>query len=354
MASYVPSADQRLLQGEVRRVLAEQYPFQPRRTLPRDVWPQAAELGWPLALAPESAGGIGGLVEAALLAEEFGRALRPEPLDLIGAITHAALAAGRGSPAAAALVAGVLDGSVRPALSPDATMRAARAGAGWRLDGQSRLIWGASGANEVVVAATGPDGLVAVRAPVDAPGVAFATAAGFDGRTTARLTLSGVEVAAEAAIAGAEAFWETVRDAYLVLASATAVGAMRRAVELSADHIKTRKQFGVELASFQALQHQLADAHVEIELARSMVALGVETLLDPAADARACARTAAAVKARVGEAALAVGARAVQLHGGVGVTEEFEVGHHYRRLLAFELTAGSRAHHLQRFAELAG
>jgi alkylation response protein AidB-like acyl-CoA dehydrogenase len=92
--------------------------------------------------------------------------------------------------------------------------------------------------------------------------------------------------------------------------------------------------------------------HIEIELARSMVALGVETLLDPEA-AGDRERVASAVKARVGEAALAVGARAVQLHGGVGMTEEYEVGHHYRRLLAFELTGGSRAWHLQRLADLA-
>src|SRR5579864_3338687 len=97
MASFVPSSDQRLLRDEVRRVLAAEHPFQSRRQVQDDLWPQAVELGWPMALFPEAAGGVGGLVEAALLAEEFGRALRPEPLDLVGALAHAALKAGGGS-----------------------------------------------------------------------------------------------------------------------------------------------------------------------------------------------------------------------------------------------------------------
>jgi alkylation response protein AidB-like acyl-CoA dehydrogenase len=224
---------------------------------------------------------------------------------------------------------------------------------GFRLSGEADLVWGATGATEVLVAAEAPGGRLVARVRLTDAGVAFAASPGFDGRATGRLTITDLDVAAGDVLEHADAWLEATRTAYLVLASATAVGAMSRAVELSADYLKTRKQFGVELASFQALQHALAEAHVEIELARSMVGLGVETLLDPTADARACARTASAVKARVGEAALGVGATAVQLHGGVGVTEEFEVGHHYRRLLGFELTAGSRAHHLQRFAELA-
>jgi alkylation response protein AidB-like acyl-CoA dehydrogenase len=354
MGSYYPTADQRLLRDEVRRVLSAEHPFQPRRgrAAQDDIWAEAAELGWPAALLPESAGGIGGLAEAALLAEEFGRALRPEPLDLIAAIAHAALGA-TDEPAATALAAEILEGRARPALSPEVCVEAAPYSDGWRLSGKSDLIWGATGANEVLVAARGPQGPLVARVPLEAAGVNFAAAPGFDGRLTAQLELSETAVAGDAIIRDAEAFLDSVRAAYLVLASATAIGAMGRATELSAEYIKTRKQFGVELASFQALQHHLADAHVEIELARSMVALGVETLLDTT-DARSHARIASAVKARVGEAALAVGARAIQLHGGVGVTEEFEVGHHYRRLLAFELTAGSRAHHLQRYAELGG
>jgi len=354
MGSYYPTADQRLLRDEVRRVLSAEHPFQPRRgrAIQDDIWAEAAELGWPAALLPESAGGIGGLAEAALLAEEFGRALRPEPLDLIAAAAHAALRA-PDEPATGGLAAEILEGRARPALSPEPCIEAAADGDGWRLSGRSDLVWGATGANEVLVAARSPAGLLVARVPLEAAGARFMAVPGFDGRMTAQLELAGTAVAGGAVIANGQPFLDAVRAAYLVLASATAVGAMSRAVELSADYIKTRRQFGVELASFQALQHHLADAHVEIELARSMVALGVETLLD-AADARARARIASAVKARVGEAALAVGARAIQLHGGVGVTEEFEVGHHYRRLLAFELTAGSRAHHLQRYAELGG
>jgi len=351
MDSYVPTADQRLLAGEVRRVLTEEHPFQSRHGAQDDLWAQAAELGWPMALAPESVGGIGGLAEAALLAEEFGRALRPEPLDLIGAVAHAALHAGAGAPMAEALLSAILEGSARPALSPVAAVEASPVERGWRLHGGSDLIWGATGANEVLVAAVSSGARLLARVAVDDPGVGFATAAGFDGRTTATLTLTDVILPAEAVIAEADGFLDLARDAYLVLGAATAVGAMSKVIDLSAAYIQTRKQFGVELASFQALQHHLADAYIERELARSMVSLGVETLLDEP-DARTRERMAAAVKARVGEAGLVVGAKGVQLHGGVGVAEEFEVGHHYRRLLAFELTAGSRAAHLQRYAEL--
>jgi alkylation response protein AidB-like acyl-CoA dehydrogenase len=351
MASYLPNPDQRLLRDEVRRVLVAEHPFQSRRTEADDVWPQAVELGWPLALVPEAAGGMGGLVEASLLAEEFGRALRPEPLDLVAALAHAALTSASASAAGAGFVADVLEGRARPAFSPSGEISAARAGGGWRLSGETDLVWGAAGASEIVILARGSEGLLAARTPVAAEGVAFSTAPGFDGRTAARLKLSNVEAPADQVIAPADDFLETACTAYLVLGSATAIGDMSRAIELAAEYLKTRKQFGVELSTFQALQHQVADAYVELELARSMVALGVETLLEEK-DAAARARVASAVKARVGEAALIVAAKAVQLHGGVGVTEEFEVGRHYQRLLAFDLTAGSRAHHLQRFAEL--
>lgn len=350
MGRFLASPDQRLLQGEVRRVLAAEYAFQPRGPSQTDLWPQAVELGWPAALLPEEAGGLGGLIEASLLAEEFGRALRPEPLDLIAALAFAALRTGAGSPFAQGLAADILEGRARPAFHPVGAITATPTAAGWRLSGAADLIWGAMGASEVLVAAHAPDGWLVARAPADGAGVNFQTAQGFDGRTTARLVLSDAELPAAAALKDADRFLRTARAAYLVLASATALGAMDRSIELSAAYIKTRKQFGVELASFQALQHILADAHIEAELARSMVALGRERLLEDE-DLAAITRTASAVKARVGEAALAVGARAIQLHGGVGVTEEFEVGHHYRRLVAFELTAGSRAHHLQRFVE---
>jgi alkylation response protein AidB-like acyl-CoA dehydrogenase len=351
--ALLPTEDQRLLQAEARRFLDAERPFRPRAAAAPDApaWAQLNAQDWLGAATSEAAGGFGGLPEAGLLAQELGRRLGDEPLDLLAAIAHALPPAGDPTGPAVRLAAGIARGEVRPALArPSACVRAGKApDGGLSLEGDTGDVWGAFGATHVLVPTARGDALALVLAPLDGDAARLIPHRGFDGRLGGRVELRGA--VGEALDVQPAGFLEAAEAAYAVLSSATALGSLSRALELSVEHLNVREQFGVRLATFQALRHAVANAFVEIELVRSMVALGLEALTTPGADWRA---TASAVKARVGRAALEVGAIAVQLHGGVGLAEEYEVGHHYRRLLAFELTGGSRRQHLQRFSALRG
>jgi alkylation response protein AidB-like acyl-CoA dehydrogenase len=143
---------------------------------------------------------------------------------------------------------------------------------------------------------------------------------------------------------------ETALDHLTIGLCAEALGAMDTALWLTRDYLKTRKQFGVTLNTFQALQHRMADMLVETELARSMLLYGVAALSEP--DALKRAKAVSAAKAQIGEAGYFVCADAIQLHGGIGVTEEYAVGHFYKRLVLVRNLLGHTDEHLARFARL--
>jgi alkylation response protein AidB-like acyl-CoA dehydrogenase len=139
-------------------------------------------------------------------------------------------------------------------------------------------------------------------------------------------------------------------DHALVIESAEALGAMQRAFELTREHLLNRRQFGQRIGDFQALRHRLADMLIELEQARSMVLSGLDALSE--SDARTRSLRAAATKARVAQAGTFVTAQAIQLHGGIGVTQEYPVGHYFKRLVAFEQRHGSAAVQVARVAEM--
>jgi alkylation response protein AidB-like acyl-CoA dehydrogenase len=204
VSAYVPTDDQRLLQSEVLRMLTAERPFRPRAAtdpVDDDVWAEAAGLGWPAALVPESAGGIGGLAEAALLAEAFGRSARPEPIEVIGAIAHVAARCGR----AQALVEGIISGEARPALGPEPMLTAAPADGSWRVSGTADLLLGLTGATETWAAARGPDGVVLARIAHAAPGVRLLRRPAFDGREVATLELAEIVLPADDVVGNAPA-----------------------------------------------------------------------------------------------------------------------------------------------------
>ena len=171
-----------------------------------------------------------------------------------------------------------------------------------------------------------------------------------DGRAGAELLLDKTPAEPVGPIGGADAALAAAHDHALVLESAEALGAMQRALEMTRDYLLTRRQYGQLIGDFQALRHRLADMFIEVEQARSIVLRGVEALVSSPTTERA--RLAAATKARTAQAGAFVTGQAIQLHGGIGVTEEYAVGHYFKRLLAFEQRHGSAAAQVARFAAL--
>lgn len=313
-------------------------------------WAQFAELGWLMVAIPEEAGGLGGDVyDNAIIAEELGRGLVAAPYVGVAATATQlllalapdrleALASGEEIPLMAHVEAGQ---GGDPAW---VETRAEKAGDGWALTGTKTAILGAPLATSFLVSAKTPDGRIGL----------FEVAAGnarlreylyFDMRPAGDLVLEATSATliAEDALAAIE----FAVDCEHVVESAEAVGVMQTAFELTRDYLNTRQQYGQLIGQFQALQHRLADMFIELEQARSVVLRGLDALVRNGADRSAMA---AACRVKVAQAGHFVGAQGIQLHGGIGVTEEYPVGHHFRQLIAFEMRHGGAGAQVERYA----
>ena len=230
-------------------------------------------------------------------------------------------------------------------------------GGGYVLDGHKAVVWHAGAADKLLVSARTAGGQrdekgisIFIVDPAS-KGVTVRSYATNDGQRAGEVLLEGVSVAGEAMVgkegAGLPAI-ETVIDRARVALAAEAVGAMAALVEQTQDYLKTRKQFGVPLSKFQVLQHRLVEMFNEHQLAQALTFRACATL-DNGAPA-AIARTAAAVKAQSGKAGKFVGQQAIQLHGGMGMTDELPVGHYFKRLAMIDALFGNADFHLARFA----
>lgn len=350
---FIPTEEQVMLRDSVRRWVGRRDPRASEDFA--TVWGQWAELGWLMAGLPEAAGGLGGTTyDSAIIAEELGRGLIRAPfveITVTAARLLLALAPDR--------VAAIAAGDDRPVLAHDeaeargdtdwvrATARPD--GTQWRLYGRKTGIVGAPHATSILVSAQVEGaGVTLFELPAgDAPLRAFRS---IDDRDGAELILSDTPATLVGAVGGAQAAIAMAMDHALVAESAEAVGAMQGALDLTRDYLLTRKQYGQVIGNFQALRHRLADMFIELEQARSMVLRGLAVLESDSARERAA--MAAATRARVAQAGHFVGAQGIQLHGGIGVTEEYPVGHHFKRLIAFELRHGTAAVQVERFAQL--
>ena len=349
---FIPSEVQTMLRGSLRRWGGE-----------RDVrvaedfaqtWQFAAEQGWLMAGLPEELGGLGGdAFEMAVIAEEFGRALVRAPY------VEVAVAAALLASVAPDRVAAIVGGESRPLLAhdePDArgdhdwvSTTAAPDGNGWLLTGRKSGIIGAGHTDGFLVTARIGDGGIALF-EVKASGASLMTYTTFDDRSAGDLRLSRTPATLLATPETTAPVLSAALDQRLVLEGAEVLGAMERAQEITRDYLLTRKQYGHVIGDFQALRHRIADMFIETEQARSITLRGLGALVD--GDPAPRALMAAAVKARVAQAALLVCGHAIQLHGGIGVTDEYPVGHFYKRALAFDQRHGGSARQVERFAEL--
>jgi alkylation response protein AidB-like acyl-CoA dehydrogenase len=361
--------EQAALKESARRLCERDYGFEHRRGLlrgtegfSREIWATFAELGWLGAgLSEDEFGYGGGAVETALLQEEFGRALVVEPYLSCAVIAARAIAALGGDTQKEVLLSAIVSGETLVALAHNevamrgddtaVTTVAERTGQGWRIDGRKGFVLGGPSADLLLVSALTEVGMTLFQVAADAPGVQITEYHAVDGRRVADIVLNDVRVGDDAVVGAVGAALpgiELAVDHGVIGLMAECVGAMDAALWLTRDYLKTRKQFGVTLNTFQALQHRMADMLVETELARSMLLRGIAALSEPDPAVRRAGVSAA--KVQISEAAVKVTAEGIQMHGGIGVTEEYVVGHFYKRAVLAKGLFGGIDFHLQRFA----
>jgi pimeloyl-CoA dehydrogenase small subunit len=373
------SEEQRLLRDSVDRLLADHYAFDKRRAYlaepdgwSRALWAHYAELGLlGLPFAEEHGGFGGGGIDVMLVMEAFGRVLVLEPYLATVVLAGTALRLAGNAAQRAALLPQVAEGKLLLAFAhgerqarydlSDVLTTAKPKGGGWVLDGAKSIVMHGDSADKLVVSArTAGDrndsaGISLFLVDAAANGVARRSYAMRDGTRAADLALSGVEIGADALLgevgAGLSVI-ERVVEAGIAATAAEAVGAMETMQAMTLEYLKTRQQFGRPIGQNQALQHRASEMFMSLEQARSMAMLAAIMVDEPDAAERAHNITMA--KVGVGQAARFVSQNAVQLHGGIGMTEEYAVGHYFRRCMVIEHTFGDTAHHLSRLADEVG
>lgn len=371
-----PSDEQRLLRESADRFIAETYTTKLREQNAKEpfgfseaIWKQFADLGWLALPLPEAHGGIGGgAIEVGILMEAFGRGLVSEPY-LSTVVLGAGLVAEHGrDEQKAALLPQIAEGTLRLAFAH--AERAARAdlsrvdttarkdGDHYVLDGAKVAVLDGAAADQLIVSArlanNGSGSLRLFLVPRDAAGLTLADYPRLGGGRACNLTLENVRVPADAMLgADTDAYSaiEAVVDRALAAMSAEAVGMMQTLTDKTLDYTKVRKQFGRPLAANQVVRHRLTDMSVQVDEARSMA---LRAALKAEAAAAERGRACSGAKAKIGKGARFVAEQSVQLHGGMGVTEELDVGAYFKRLLAFETLFGGSTHHYRRHAALSG
>ena len=371
------SEEQQMLADTVGRFVDREYSFEAWRTIARselgfcrDRWNTLAELGLVALNVPEAFGGMGGSpVETLIVMEALGRGLVLEPY-LETAVVAANLIAEAGNPEQReALLGAIADGSRRFALAAlepqsrfdlwDVDTRAISDGGGYLLAGRKAVVRGGDSADTLIVSAR-TSGEVSDRAGISlflvdakAPGVRLKGFANLDGHRSAEVTLENVRVGPEALLGSLDAGYASLEwavDRGIAALCAESVGVMSKLLDSTAEYLRTRKQFGKPIGSFQGLQHAAADMLTALEQSRS-AALMAAARVD-SADAAERRAAVSAAKTIVGQAGRTIGKHAVQLHGGMGMTDELAVGHYFKRLLCIDMSWGDSAHHIEQYAAI--
>ena len=366
------SEEQTMLRESVARYLADQYAFEAWRKFSRTGegrdprhWKQFAELGLLAAPLPEAYGGLGGgAVDAMVIMEEFGKALVVEPY-VPTVIIAAAMIARAGSEAQkeewlAKIAAGetlIAFAFAEPAGRynlADLRTTAKKQGAGYVLNGHKAVVLGAPWADTLLVTARSAggereeSGIGVFLVDKCAKGISARDYPTVDGARASEITFENVALPGEAAIGAPDAAFALIDracDDAIAAHCAEAVGCMKVLLDATVAYAKTRKQFGQPIGKFQALQHRMVDMFVGAE--QSVSAVLMATLKLDTADRR---RAVSAAKVQIGRAGRFVGQQAIQIHGGMGMTDELNVGHYFKRLTMIDTLYGNVDHHLKRFA----
>ena len=366
------SKEQELLRDGLDKFLSTRYDLEKSRAAAKtgpgwqpDIWHGFAhELGILGAALPEDVGGIGGgAVEIMVIAEALGHALVVEPyIDTV--VVAGGLLCRAGGGVATALLEKIVAGTAIVALAAseavsgehwrDVSTVAEHDGDEWVLGGTKIVAVGAPLATHLLITARTPSGisLFVVETDTGAPGIEAHHYRTVDDRRASDLVIDGLRLPGGALLGEEGQAWASLaqaRDEGAAAVCAEAVGCMRRVLADTVEYCKQRRQFGQPIGSFQVLQHRMVDMYMELEQAVAAVYLAVLNLeTEPAVRARAVSAT----KATVGRAARFIGQQAVQLHGGMGMTEELAIGHYFKRLTALQFEFGSTDYHVARYAEL--
>jgi len=356
--------EQQMLQDSVRRFVDKAYDFQSRTALVKagssgacTHWPTLAANGWLGAALPEAFGGLGGsIIDTVLIAQALGRGLVLEPFLGCAVLAAQTLVAAASPAQLDQWIPLLTDGSRKLALAyseaqsrglpQPVLVRAEAVDGGYTLYGTKTLVLGGAEADVFIVSAQTPQGTSLFLVDADSPGLTRQPLPLHDGTWVAEVQLQGVRVGADALLGepgtGQAALQHGLAHAIAALC-AELVGGMEKTIELTADYLKIRQQFGMPIGNFQALQHRIADMAAEMELARSMLLALLAAIENDTPDELQL--QVAQTKALVGRAAKTVCGQAIQLHGGIGTTEECSVGHYYKRAVVADLLLGSSDRH---------
>jgi pimeloyl-CoA dehydrogenase small subunit len=365
------SDEQKLLKDSVESLLADRYGFEARKGYAQErtgysraMWMQYAELGLLALPFEEKYGGIGGsAVDTMLVMEAFGRALVIEPYLATVVLCGSLLRLGGNAKQRDTYLPKIASGEMTMAFAhsepqarytlSDVKTMARKDGDGYILDGAKTLVLHGDSADMFVVSARvngaqrDTAGLALFIIDANTNGITRRGYTTTDGQRAAELTLSNIRISADAALGKpGDAFplIEKIIDVAIAAQCAEAVGAMSVMHEMTVDYLKTRKQFGVPIGNFQVLQHRAAEMLIALEQARSMAMLAAITAEDD--DAAARRKAISAAKVQICNSGRLVGQQATQLHGGIGMTMEYAVGHYFKRVTAIAATFGDAAHHL--------
>ena len=372
------SDEQRLLKDSVDRLATQRYDFEARKKYAKEpdgwsraMWNQYAELGLTALPFSEEDGGIGGgPVETMIVMESFGRSLALEPYFASIVLGGGFLRHGASAKARADVLPSVATGEMLLSFAhierqarydlADVTATAKKDGAGYVLDGAKSLALHGDVADKIVVSARisgeqrSQNGIGLFLVDAKAPGVTRRGYGTVDGLRAAEVTLANVKVSADDVIGepgNGYALIERVVDSGIAALCAEAVGGMHEMHEITVDYLKQRKQFGIPIGNFQVLQHRAADMLLALEQARSMAMLA--TMMADEPDAKERRRAISAAKVQIGRSAKIVGESAIQLHGGIGMTMEYKVGHYFKRCTMIDKAFGDADHHLTLLARSA-
>jgi alkylation response protein AidB-like acyl-CoA dehydrogenase len=370
--------EQRLLKESLERFRQQDCAFEKRKPLlaklgavDDPVWTRFAELGWLAATLPEEHGGLGGPhADLALLMEQFGRGLVTSPFVPTIVLGATALRLAGSDAQKSSILPGVAEGRTKVALAYleppgqlDPSIVAMRA----RLDGDDIILTGTkiaalygNVADHLLVSARtfgqvgDHQGISLFLLPADAKGLTVEAYRTHDDGWAADLHFDHVRISTDAFVGSAGSALGTIEaalDAGAAALCAEAVGAMWTLHDMTLDYIKVRKQFGAAIGSFQAIQHRMVNMYMKCQLAQSMALSGIAAL--DSGDTLARKRAVSAAKVQVGRAARHVGEEAIQLHGGIAMTDEYAVGHYFKRLTMIRLMFGDEEYHLRRYRSLA-
>jgi len=358
--------DQLAIRDSVTKFLQQEYSFEKRQTIlasgsafRHQVWQNYAEMGWLSLFLSEDVGGFGGsAVDSMMLFEEFGKHLVIEPfLETVLQVGY--LLQATSHPLRLTyidrLMAGEFQGAFahgepnRSGFEQAITTTARKCDGGYRLAGIKAVVYNANAADIFIVTAQLGEVKALFLLPSNSPGMNLKSYQTIDGRHAAELELNGVSVDQEDLLAvadEAESLITSVLDNTLLAQTSEMVGCMQVLLETTVEYTKERKQFGVPLSSFQVLQHKMAEMFMATELARSLMYAAAIKLRDATADARAYV---AAAKVKADKGARLVAQLALQLHGGMGTSDELKVGHYLKRIEVLIHQLGSTQSHIDRY-----